>query len=223
MKVRLTAYRNWAKRIYAALPNKYEYVDHGEADLALFFGQSDRVPAHLLKSAPCFGLHPAPLPRYRGGSPIQNQIINGETESAVTIFQMTEATDSGPIYAQVPITLDGSLSDVFDRIVDVAIEPTRRLLDEFAQHGRVLLTEQKDVNATYCRRRQPDESEIDFSTAHQAYNQIRALYTLDEDYPTAFVVCDDGTRLYLTGSKEELHEVPQEARRDRGVPVDEGD
>lgn len=64
----------------------------------------------------CICLHPSPLPRYRGGSPIQNQIINGEVESAVTYFKMNNEIDAGPIIWQQNFSLDGDLKDVFSRI-----------------------------------------------------------------------------------------------------------
>ena len=62
-------------------------------------------------------LHPSPLPKYRGGSPIQNQIINGEKNSAVTLFKMTRNLDDGDIYKQIPFSLKGSLDDIFNRII----------------------------------------------------------------------------------------------------------
>ena len=45
-------------------------------------------------------LHPSPLPKFRGGSPIQNQIIRGEKISAVTIFKINKIIDGGDIYFQ---------------------------------------------------------------------------------------------------------------------------
>ena len=45
-------------------------------------------------------LHPSPLPKYRGGSPIQNQIINGESKSAVTLFKINNKIDQGDIIYQ---------------------------------------------------------------------------------------------------------------------------
>ena len=50
-------------------------------------------------------LHPSPLPKYRGGSPIQNQIIRGVVDSMVTIFVMNDKIDAGDIIAQSPFLL----------------------------------------------------------------------------------------------------------------------
>ena len=66
-------------------------------DLVLFYGWSDIIASEIISEYSCLMLHPSPLPKYRGGSPIQNQIINGEVDSAVSIFLMDEGIDTGPI------------------------------------------------------------------------------------------------------------------------------
>ena len=218
-------YRKWAQRIFAEVDKDLgahaangaalEYVDitdgpvtrtwDGAADLALFYGWSSRVPDWLLEETPCYGLHPSPLPRYRGGSPLQHQIIAGEYWSAVTIFEMTDEMDAGPIFAQVPLTLDGSLDDVFDRIVQAAISPTIDLIRAVAEGKRIVVRKQPEDEVTSFMRRHPGESEITLddlakSSARQIHDKVRALYSEDEDYPTAYITCGDGICLYLTGT-----------------------
>ena len=58
-------------------------------------------------------LHPSPLPKYRGGSPIQNQIIDGKLHSAVTIFLMDNGIDTGPIAEQKYLSLEGTIEKIF--------------------------------------------------------------------------------------------------------------
>ncbi len=65
--------------------------------------------------------------------------------------------------------------------------------------------QQDESKATYCKRRTPAQSEIkliDFSesTAKEIYDKIRAL---QDPYPNAFVVCKDGTKLFLQKAKIE--------------------
>ena len=57
--------------------------------------------------------HPSPLPKFRGGSPIQNQIINGKSDSAVSIFKISEKLDEGDIIYQKYLSLEGELSKIF--------------------------------------------------------------------------------------------------------------
>lgn len=53
----------------------------------------------------CLNIHPSLLPKYRGASPVQAAILNGDEETGVTIFKMTEKVDAGPIVAQKKLNL----------------------------------------------------------------------------------------------------------------------
>lgn len=217
-------YREWARRVFQALdekPGNYAsranvriaYVDvaddvqlqryieeGGAADLALFYGWSWIVPTSFIDAVPSYCLHPSPLPRYRGGAPLQHQIIAGEYWSAVTIFRMTAEIDAGPIFAQVPITLDGKLVDILERVSHVAMPLTRQLVFATAEGREIITREQDHADKTIMRRRTPAESEITpaeiaKSTARQLADKVRAL--AHPEYPAAFIVAGDGERLYL--------------------------
>jgi methionyl-tRNA formyltransferase len=140
-------------------------------------------------------LHPSPLPKYRGGSPIQHQIINGETKSAVTFFKMTEKLDAGPILYQQEFSLEGNLKDVTLRIKDLAIRGIFYILN----NNNVIMSAQDESEVTFYKRRTPAESEIfvdDFKkyTAEELYNKIRCL---QDPYPNAYVTCKDGKKLFI--------------------------
>ena len=90
MKVACVGYRKWSLRIYDFLKNntnhdfliirsKEEYngeqIKDFNPDIILFYGWSWIIKEEIINSFPCIMLHPSPLPKYRGGSPIQNQII----------------------------------------------------------------------------------------------------------------------------------------------------
>ena len=66
----------------------------------------------------CIVFHTAPLPYGRGGSPIQNLILNGFKESPVCAIKMTDKLDEGPIYSSYSINLEGNLNSIFSRIND---------------------------------------------------------------------------------------------------------
>ena len=139
-------------------------------------------------------LHPSPLPRYRGGSPIQNQIINGEKNSKVSIFIMNNEIDAGDIVAQENISLEGSIHDIFSRIEEAGVRLTINLLDSGLNPAA-----QNHAEATYCKRRTPEDSEITLeelsvSKASYLYNKIRML---GDPYPNAFIRTVDGKRLLI--------------------------
>ena len=96
MRIACIGYRDWALNIYDELAQTEDHlflifrsksqfrediIRDFKPDLVLFYGWSWIVSSDLLKEYTCLMLHPSPLPRYRGGSPIQNQIIADETES----------------------------------------------------------------------------------------------------------------------------------------------
>ena len=167
----------------------------------LCYGWSWMIPARIREIAPCLVLHPSPLPKYRGGSPIQNQILDGVTKSAVSIFIASERLDAGDILAQEAISFEGYLQVIVDRITDVGTRVTIDILDGMVE-GRVSGVPQEDSQATVYRRRHPAMSEITLDeiktcSAEYLYNKIRCL---QEPYPEAFIVCGDGKKLYVTAA-----------------------
>ena len=76
-------------------------------------------------------LHPSPLPKYRGGSPIQNQLINGEKESAVTLFKIDKGMHTGDIIAQKPFQLLGGLDRIFSYITALGTDLSMNMIRNF--------------------------------------------------------------------------------------------
>lgn len=210
MRIACVGYRNWALNIYDKLVEstdhtflilrskaqfKVDVLDSFKPDLVLFYGWSWIVPADLLDRHTCLMLHPSPLPRYRGGSPIQNQIIAGETVSSVSLFVMTDEIDAGDIVAQKDLSLSGTLAQIFKRIEHAGIELTQNVLEQGLQGAP-----QDHALATYCKRRSPADSEITAEElasqpASYLYNKIRMLA---DPYPNAYITCADGNRLVVT-------------------------
>lgn len=213
MRIACIGYRNWALEIYDRLAGAFpqhtflsvrsraafdeQAILDFKPKLALFYGWSWHVGPTLLAATDCIMLHPSPLPRYRGGSPIQNQIIAGETTSAVSLFVMTEELDAGDLVGQQPISLDGSLDDVLARVTEVGLSLTIDLL----QNG-LHPVPQNHSQATFCKRRTPADSEITLEELQHAsgrylYDKIRML---GDPYPNAFIRTGDGKRLLLKGA-----------------------
>lgn len=172
---------------------------------AFFCGWSWIVPTRIVESIPCYCFHPSPLPKYRGGSPLQHQIIAGETESKSVVFRMTNEMDAGPIILTRDLSLRGSLADIYLRLEDHAADLFAILAHAIA--AKVELTEwpQKGTPTVY-RRRSRVESEItpeELATSgpKQISDKVRAL--AHPDYPNAFVRCADGRKLYLTATTPE--------------------
>lgn len=207
MRIACVGYRSWALNIYDSLAQnsdhnflifrsraqyKEEVLRDFRPDFVLFYGWSWYVSAQLLNDFKCLMLHPSPLPKYRGGSPIQNQIIAGEMDSKVSIFLMNSEIDAGDIAAQESLSLAGSISDIFSRIENLGIQLTRVIIDNAFNP-----IPQDHTSATYCKRRKPEDSEITLSElrekdAEYLFNKIRMLA---DPYPNAFFRTADGRRL----------------------------
>jgi methionyl-tRNA formyltransferase len=209
MKIACVGYRPWALNIYHRLEQETDHVflkinglaqfdeeliKDFKPDLVLFYGWSWKIPPSLINSLTCLMLHPSPLPKYRGGSPVQNQIIAGETQSAVSVFIMTNEMDAGDLLGQLPLSLSGSLDQIFADIEAAGFIITLKIL----QQG-LLPQAQNHADATYCKRLTPAESEITLQdlqgkTASYLYNKIRMLA---DPYPNAFIRTSDGKKLLI--------------------------
>ena len=209
MKILFCGYRKWAIDVYNILGKKFDFASSPQElkdktsnyhyDIIFFIGWSWMIEEELIKSTKCICMHPSPLPKYRGGSPIQNQIINGERESAVTFFIMDEKMDHGKILSQEKLSLEGDLDSIFHEISLLTKTGILQILNNPEDQGK----EQDHNQATIYKRRKPEHSEIkpeDFyaSTAEELYNKIRCL---QEPYPLPFIKCKNGTKLYITGAK----------------------
>ena len=208
LKVICVGYRDWALSIYKRLmdsenclflsmtPSNYneDVMYDFKPDFVLFYGWSKIIRGNILNDFNCLMLHPSKLPLYRGGSPIQNQILDGVTDSAVTIFKMDNKIDNGPIYYQKPLSLTGSLDSIFNDIENIGYELTIKIFN-----GDYSLTAQPHDDATYCKRRKPTESEITIDelttqNSEYLYNKIRMLA---DPYPNAFIKTKDGKKILI--------------------------
>ena len=151
-----------------------------QPDWVFFPHWSWKVPPSIFKRGNCVVFHTAPLPKYRGGSVLQHQIMDGMKESEICALQMVDEIDAGPVYLRQKISLEGSAQDFFDEfsyavhdIMDILIEDG---LEPTPQEGE----------PTVYKRRAPRDSELYGSLGLEAaYNKIRAL---DADgYPSAFI------------------------------------
>jgi methionyl-tRNA formyltransferase len=172
-------------------------------DLIFFIGWSELIPDEIVSNNYCICLHPSPLPKYRGGSPIQHQIINGDYDSAISFFIMDSGIDTGDILYQVPIQLDGELSDIFAKIINVSYPVICSIIRDYNVNKVLNGVPQNHDIATSLKRRTKKMSEIyvtDFEqyTAIQLYDKIRSL---QDPYPNAFIRCKDDTILYITKAK----------------------
>lgn len=138
---------------------------------------------------PKFGvlnLHGGPLPKYRGGSPLNWQIINGEKQIGISIIAMNEGIDTGDILAQDFFDLE--LTDDIHTVHQKANSRFIKLVSDTLvrlEHNQINRKKQNEDEAQYWIQRTEQDGMINWNemTARQVINLIRALKT---PYPSAF-------------------------------------
>ena len=178
-------------------PLMVEKIRRLEPDILFSFHYRALLKAPILNipKSGCFNLHGSLLPKYRGRSPINWAIINGERETGVTLHYMTERPDDGDIVCQmkVPIGPEDTARVLNRRLVEAA----GIMLDEYLpqiERGCAPRIPQDHGNASYFSRRSPDDGAIDWKSSSGAIrNLVRAV---TRPYPGAFTYRGD-TRIYV--------------------------
>jgi methionyl-tRNA formyltransferase len=99
------------------------------------------------------GVHPSLLPKYRGPTPIQSAILNGETETGVTLFLLDEKVDHGPIVSNVQCQM--SNADTYETLLKKLADLSANLLIETAPKfikGEIKPRPQNEAEATYTKK-----------------------------------------------------------------------
>jgi len=150
------------------------------ADIAVVAAYGQILTQQILDT-PRLGMinvHASILPRYRGAAPIHRAVINGDTETGVTIMRMVRALDAGPMIAttRLPIGPEQT-SDEIERALAIsgAALLTRTLADIAGGQSRE--TAQDDAGSSYAPRLTKDDGRIDWSwPAVRIHNLIRGLH-----------------------------------------------
>ena len=138
------------------------------------------VPEEVHKEFNCIIFHTAPLPYGRGGSPIQNLILNGFKESPVCALKMESKFDSGPIYLKKIINLEGSLSEIFNNLNLIINQMMEELIDYLP-----IPKEQEGDIVIFKRLQEKDNLIPKNISLKKTYDRIRMLD--DNSYPNPFL------------------------------------
>ncbi len=151
------------------------------------FGALIKEP--LLSAYPMLNVHPSLLPRWRGAAPIERAIMSGDERTGVSIMQLTEGLDSGPVCAQAvePIAPEDTYGTLAPRLEALGADLLVRALDESPP-----CAPQNEALATYAAKIAPEDRELDPSgTAVELARTVRAL----TPHIGAYVALEGGERL----------------------------
>jgi methionyl-tRNA formyltransferase len=192
MKILLISKENsWSTQLYYLLKKDLNHLDwlyscdkdeikRLNPDWVFFFHWSDIVSKEIYSNFKCVVLHTSNLPDGKGGHPIQNQILSGIVESKLNAVKMTDILDGGPIYASRSVTLQGSLSDIWFTLAQVAAP----LIKEIVLTNPEPI-EQSLGNISYKRRK---NTQIEFESSKDLAYIYDAIRMVDaEDYSKAYI------------------------------------
>ena len=88
------------------------------------------IPEHVWSQVETVNMHAAPLPLFRGGNPIEHQILAGNTSTVITAHKVIASLDAGPIYGQRgPVSLAGTKAEILERFIEPCVSLIREIVD----------------------------------------------------------------------------------------------
>lgn len=174
-------------------PEELQHVLDLAPDLIVTAAFGQILPSEVLE-APKLGainVHASLLPAYRGGAPIHQAIMDGQTETGVTIMYMVDRLDAGDIISQVtvPIGKTDHTGIMFDKLSVAGMELLKETLPSII-NGTNERIPQNEVEVTYARNISREQERIDWALSAEAiYNQVRGLHP----WPVAFTAFKEQT------------------------------
>lgn len=188
--------KSWHDALFKNLENKYgadqwirisdnnffsrEYLKSINAKKIFIPHWSKIIPREIFSEFECILFHMTDLPYGRGGSPLQNLIIKGHSETKITAIRVEKGIDKGPIYIKKDLSLQGTASEIFERSAEIIFEMICEIdfqkIEPKKQMGKV----------TYFNRRNEKQSDLGLiEKLDKMYDHIRMLDC--EGYPNAFI------------------------------------
>ncbi len=145
-------------------------------------------------------IHYSLLPKYRGASPVESAILNGDTETGVTIQKMVYQMDAGPIIASKSIEIlpTEKTSELRSRLIKIGGELLVKILPDI-ENGAITEINQEEKDATNCKKIKKEDGRMDLDDdAIKNYNKFRAYAT----WPRTFFF-KDGKRIIIAEARLE--------------------
>lgn len=157
-----------------------ENLRNFQADIFVVVAYGKILPPDVINLPPLktVNVHFSALPKYRGPSPIQFALLNGDGQTGTSIFLLDEQVDHGPLLAQkiVNIEPDDNYFTLSDRLARVSADLIEDTLAGY-QSGKITPLPQDDSAASHTKIIDKQDGKIDWQkTATEIYNQFRAFY-----------------------------------------------
>ena len=183
----------------------FEAIQDVKPDYIIVAAFGQILPKNILDIAPCINLHASLLPQYRGASPVQQSLLNGDEKSGVTSMLMEEGLDTGNILEIVEFIIpeDMRFHALMQQLTNDACELTLSTLRNFKS---ITPKKQNEAEATLCKKIRKSDGEVDFENALSMYYKYRAF----EGWPGIFASNGtkfDGVELVDKESEHKAYEI----------------
>ena len=151
-------------------------------------------------------VHPSLLPKYRGASPIQWALANGDAETGVSVLYVTPKMDAGDLLAQerFPIAPDETYCTLEPKLAARGAEELVRVLDDF-RAGRTQGVPQDEAQVTFARKLEKEDGRVDWSLpAETIRNRLRGF----APWPGAYTFLPGGMLLKIHEARPEAGAAP---------------
>ena len=169
-------------------------------DIIIVFAFAQFLSERILKLPKwgCFNIHTSLLPKYRGAAPIQYALLNGDTETGITIQKMVKQMDAGDIAVTktIPIAPEDTASSLHDKLMDEAPNASNLFIDQIVNNALSLTPQQEhDVSLAYALSKGDGQLRFAAETFIQIQNRLRAF----DPWPGVFC--------YLNGKRLKVLEI----------------
>ncbi len=155
----------------------HEIIKKNQPYLVIVAGMSIIIPKETLALSKFINIHPSLLPKYRGPSPIQSAILSGEKKNGVTVIEMEERIDAGPILLQAETELPSNVNyleaeEIFAKNgAEMIVKNINSIIEE-----KIRKIEQNESDATYSKKFKKEDGRINWEESAQVIERkIRAL------------------------------------------------
>ncbi len=144
------------------------------------------LPEKILNTAPCINLHASLLPKYRGASPIQSAVLNGDKYTGVTAMLMDKGLDTGDVLSWDYTEVGRKTSiDLFNELAEIAANQTLYVIDNFS---KIKPLKQIDAFASYSPKIKKQDGYVAFESALIIDRKYRAFKPWPGIYCDAFKI-----------------------------------
>lgn len=170
-------------------------------DIGVLVSYGKIIPQTIIDLFPqgIVNVHPSLLPKYRGPTPIESAIINGDSVTGISIMSLSAAMDAGPVYHQKHVLLDGTETQpmLYSKLADIGAATLLEVLPAIIS-GELEPKPQDDAQASYCKLLSKQDSILDLT---QPANVLERTIRAYLNFPKSKVNLFDRYEVIITKAR----------------------